>query len=124
DIRVDDSPEPLAELRRLLTIKRAYDHADKGDLEMERGDMAKALFHYSTAESMVPDNIEMMFWHAVTLANNGHHDDAKHLFSLVFEKDEKWRELARRLVPSGLLKVTDEQLERIVKVKTRQCSIK
>jgi uncharacterized Ntn-hydrolase superfamily protein len=124
DLRVDDAPEPLAELRRLLRTKRAYDHADKGDLEMERGDMAKALFHYSEAESMMPDNAEMMFWHAVTLANNGHHDDARHLFTMIFEKDDNWRELARRLVPAGLLKVTDEQLERIVRVKPRQCSIK
>jgi len=124
DLRVEDHPEPLAELRRLLTIKRAYQHMDKGDQEMEKGDMAKALFHYSSAEAMVPDNEEMMFWHAVTLANTGFLDDAQHLFEMVFDKDDRWRELAKRLVPGGFLTVTEEQLEKIVRVKHRQCSIK
>lgn len=124
DLRVDDSHQPLEELRRLLSVKRAYEHMDQGDLEMERGDMAKALYHYSSAEEMVPDNEEMMFWHAVTLVNNGHLDDAAHLFNMVFAKNDNWRELLRRLFPAGLLKVTKEQLEGLVKVKDAHCTLK
>jgi uncharacterized Ntn-hydrolase superfamily protein len=124
DLRADDCSDPLAELRRLLKVKMAYDHMNEGDTEIEKGDMAKALFHYSSAESMVPENEEMMFWHAVTLANKGHYGDAKHLFDAVFEKNENWRELAKRLVPAGMLKVTEEQLGKMLEDKPRQCNFK
>jgi uncharacterized Ntn-hydrolase superfamily protein len=30
DLRVDDSPEPLKELRRLVTLQRAYNHNERG----------------------------------------------------------------------------------------------
>ena len=31
DLRVDDHPEPLKELRRLVRLQRAYAHANRGD---------------------------------------------------------------------------------------------
>ena len=36
DLRVEDHPEPLKELRRLVQIRRAYRHMDDGDLATER----------------------------------------------------------------------------------------
>jgi uncharacterized Ntn-hydrolase superfamily protein len=38
DVRVDDAPEPLQELRRLVTLQRAYNHMNAGDLATEKGD--------------------------------------------------------------------------------------
>ena len=35
DIRIDDSPEPLKELKRLIRIHKAYQHANKGDHYLE-----------------------------------------------------------------------------------------
>src|SRR5262249_16344016 len=35
DLRVDDNPEPLRELRRLLVVQRAYEHMNAGDLAVE-----------------------------------------------------------------------------------------
>ena len=71
DLRVDDSREPLEDLKRLLKVHRAYQHMNMGDEAMEREDMPLAMKHYSTAEALFPRNLEMRFWHAVTLANNG-----------------------------------------------------
>ena len=36
DLRVDDSPEPLVELRRLVKLQRAYNHMNAGDLAVEK----------------------------------------------------------------------------------------
>src|SRR5438105_12486985 len=36
DLRVDDSPEPLKELRRLVRLQRAYNHMNAGDAAVER----------------------------------------------------------------------------------------
>jgi len=80
DLRVDDNPEPLAELRRLLNVHRAYEHMNNGDIAVEKNDMKKAMDEYSAAMNMFPDNLEMKFWTAVTLANQKQLDKALPMF--------------------------------------------
>lgn len=115
DLRVDDSREPLDDLKRLLKVHRAYQHMNMGDEAMEREDMPLAMKHYSTAEALFPRNLEMRFWHAVTLANNGRLDEALPIFRHVFAKDRDWRELGLRLVSLGMLKLDEKGLERMKK---------
>ena len=114
DLRVDDSPEPVKEIKRLLKVHRAYEHMNAGDLEVEHGNMDKAMEEYSAAEAMFPDNLEMKYWHAVTLVNNGGLEEALPMFKEVFSKDENWRTMTPRLIDNGLLVVTDEQLKEII----------
>ncbi|MGH9958689.1 MAG: DUF1028 domain-containing protein [Pyrinomonadaceae bacterium] len=54
DLRVDDSLEPLQELRRLVTLQRAYNHMNAGDLAVEHKDNEGALREYGAAEKLVP----------------------------------------------------------------------
>lgn len=116
DLRVDDSPEPIKEIKRLLKVHRAYDHMNAGDLAVEHGDMQLAMKEYSAAEEMFPDNEEMKYWHAVTLVNNGGLGEALPIFKEIFEKNENWKILTPRLVPIGLLTVNDEDLQKIMSV--------
>jgi uncharacterized Ntn-hydrolase superfamily protein len=116
DLRVEDNPAPLEELSRLLKVHRAYDHMNAGDLAVEHGDMKLAMQEYSAAEKMFPDNEEMKYWHAVTLATNGDVEGSLPLFKDVFEKNENWKILTPRLVPIGLLNVNEEQLKRILSI--------
>ena len=69
DLRVDDSAEPLKELRRLVTLQRAYNHMNAGDLAVEKKDNEGALREYGAAEKLVPDSAEMVYWHAVAMVN-------------------------------------------------------
>jgi len=117
DLRVEDHSTPLEELSRLLKVHRAYDHMNAGDLAVEHGDMKLAMEEYSAAEEMFPENEEMKYWHAVTLATNGDVEGSLLLFKDVFMKNENWRTLTPRLVPIGLLNVTDEQLQKILNLK-------
>jgi len=114
DIRIDDSSEPLPELRRLLKVHRAYQHMNNGDLAVEKNDMDKAMMEYSSAMKMFPDNLEMKFWTAVALANKGKMEEAIPMFKDIFKKDKNWKDLTPRLLPNGLLKVTPEQLSEIL----------
>ncbi len=114
DLRVDDSPEPLVELRRLLKVHRAYEHMNNGDLAVEKNDMETAMKEYSAAMQMFPENLEMKYWTAITLANNGRFDEALPMLRDVFTKDKNWKELTPRLVPSGLLNVSKDQLVKIM----------
>jgi len=114
DLRVDDSPEPLKELRRLITLQRAYNHMNAGDLAMEKKDNEAALREYSAAEKLVPDNAEMIYWHAVALVNMNRTEDALPLFRKVFAMDKNWMTLTPRLVKSGLLPDDPKLIERIL----------
>jgi uncharacterized Ntn-hydrolase superfamily protein len=117
DIRVDDHPSPLLELKRLLSVHRAYGHMNAGDLAIEQGDFQTAMKEYAAAESMFPENIEMKFWHAINLANTGKVMDSLPLFLQVFKKEERWRKLTQRLTKNGLLTVSKVDLQKILTVK-------
>ena len=112
DLRVDDHPEPLRELRRLLTLQRAYNHMNEGDLAVEAKDNARALREYSAASALAPGNLEMLYWHAVALASMGRVDDALPLFRRVFDADRNWMQLTRRLPKARLL--SEDAVRRIV----------
>jgi len=116
DLRVDDSPQPLQELRRLVKLQRAYNHMNAGDLAVEKKDNEGALREYSAAEKLVPDNAEMIYWHAVALVNMGRVDDSLPLFRKVFAMDRNWLTLTPRLPKSGLLPDDAKLIERIVSV--------
>jgi uncharacterized Ntn-hydrolase superfamily protein len=116
DLRLDDHPEPLKEMRRLLKVHKAYGHMNAGDLAVEHGDFKQAMEEYKSAEELFPDNLEMKYWHAVTLSNIGKVDEALPLFKDVFEKNDNWRKLTTRLVPNNLLTVSESDLQRILKL--------
>ncbi len=114
DLRVDDSPEPLQELRRLVKLQRAYNHMNAGDLAVENKDNEGALREYGAAEKLVPDNAEMIYWHAVALVNMGRVDESLPLFRKVFAMDPNWITLTPRLPKSGLLPDDPKIIEKIV----------
>jgi uncharacterized Ntn-hydrolase superfamily protein len=116
DLRVDDSPQPLQELRRLVMLQRAYNHMNAGDLAVEKKDNEGALREYAAAEKLVPSSVEMIYWHAVALVNMGRVDESLPLFRKVFAKDPNWITLTPRLPKSGLLPDDPKVIERIVSV--------
>jgi uncharacterized Ntn-hydrolase superfamily protein len=120
DLRVDDSPEPLRELRRLVKLQRAYNHMNAGDLAVEKKDNEAALREYSAAEKLVPDNAEMVYWHAVALVNMGRVDESLPLFRRVFAMDPNWITLTPRLPKAGLLPDDPKIIQRIVSVGSRK----
>ncbi|MGH1365138.1 MAG: DUF1028 domain-containing protein [Calditrichia bacterium] len=114
DLRVEDHPTPLKEMRRLLTVHKAYEHMNAGDHALETGDEAAALSEYGSAMDIMPKNLEMKYWTAVSLANINKVAEALPLFKTVFAGDKRWRELTPRLRKNGLLNVSDDVLKQIV----------
>ncbi len=114
DLRVDDNAEPLVEIERLLTVARAYEFMNKGDLAMEAEDVDGALKQYGSAEKLFPDNLEMKYWKAVALANSKRFDEAIPIFKAIFKAEDNWRVMTMRLPASGLLNVSKEELEKII----------
>lgn len=87
---------------------------NNGDLAIEHNDMDKAMKEYSAAMKLMPNNLEMQYWTAVTLANNKQVDKALPIFKKVFAGDKNWKELTKRLPAVNLLTVSDAELKRIL----------
>ena len=119
DLRVEDSPEPLKELRRLVNVHRAYQHENAGDLAVEKNDVEGALREYGLAETMNPENLEMKYWHAVSLVNVGKLEESLPIFKTVFQGDPNWIELTSRLPKVDLLKVDEAGLKKILSMGKR-----
>jgi uncharacterized Ntn-hydrolase superfamily protein len=117
DLRVEDHAAPLVELRRLVTLQRAYNLMNEGDLAVEKKDDAGALKAYSAAGALVPDNAEMAYWHAVALVNMGRVDESLPIFAKAFRLHPKWRDLTPRLPKAGLLPDDPKLIARIVAAK-------
>jgi uncharacterized Ntn-hydrolase superfamily protein len=103
DLRVEDHPEPLHELRRLIDLKRAYDHVEEAEQRILGGDVQRALEHYEQAAAAFPDNLEFVFWHGVTLAAAGRVPEARERLERAYAANDGWAELLRRLVTVGLI---------------------
>lgn len=113
DLRIEDHPEPIIEMKRLIRVARAYQHANQGDLYLETGEVDKALKEYDLAAEYYPENPELPFWTAVSLASVDRIDEALPIFKEVFERAPDLRDLVPRLVPAGLLPDDDELIEKI-----------
>lgn len=103
ELRIEDHHQPIEELARLLQIHRAYEHMNAGDVAVEKGDLELARREYSAAGTLAPENLEVRYWQAVTLATTGHLEEALPLFRHVFAADARWVELTSRLVKPGLI---------------------
>lgn len=91
-------PDPVKELRRLLTLHRAY-------VQMRAGEGEAAM-------AAAPGNLEIAFWHALRLVGQGNEDQALPIFRRIFAADPNWKDLVRRLPAAGL--IDEEQARRIV----------
>ncbi len=120
DLRVDDNPRPIAELRRLVRLQRAYAHANHGDELMTEQKVDEALKEYQAASQVAPEILELPFWHAVTLASVGREKEAEPIFRRVFAKEPQWAELLTRLPAAGLLPNDPPLLKRILALAPRR----
>jgi uncharacterized Ntn-hydrolase superfamily protein len=113
DLRVEDSKQPITELRRLVTLWRAYRNVDEGDALMTDGKVEEAMKAYSEAARLAPGNDEILFWQAVTLWKLGREKEATPIFRRVFARDRRWVTLVPRLAPAGILASDPASIRRI-----------
>jgi len=113
DLRIEDHPTPVVELKRLVRLQRAYLHMNAGDLAIEHGDFTAASREYAAAQELAPDIVEIPFWHAVTLAAGGQVEASLPIFREVFAREPFWAELVPRLVRAEILPDDAELLEKI-----------
>lgn len=116
DLRVEDHPEPVEELRRLVRLARAYHKLNEGDEWVTAGDMEAAMDAYRAATELVPDEAtggEAPFWVGVTLVSEGREEEAVPYLQRAQAQYDRWADLLRRLPASGLLPADDALIDRL-----------
>lgn len=115
DLRVEDAPDPLGELRRLVSLQRAYVQLNHGDAMMAAGDLDAALAAYEAATQIVPDSAtdgEAAFWTGVAFAGNGRVDEAVPYLARAAAFGQRWKKLLPRLIRSEMFPDDDVLLDR------------
>jgi uncharacterized Ntn-hydrolase superfamily protein len=121
DLRVEDHPEPLSELRRLVTLSRVYRKMNEGDEWMTHQDIPRALAAYQEALSLAPDAAtggEAAFWTGIGLVSAGRVEEAIPFLRRAQAVHPRWADLIRRFPASGLLPDDPALLDRLVREMT------
>ena len=112
DLRIEDHPDPVPELRRIVTMQIAYDLAD------DQGDAARAGLsapeRYAQARAMAPDAHELVFWEGVRLAVAGDLVAARRELGVAFAADARWRTTLQHLADASREGVTPELAEELL----------
>ncbi|HEY7848006.1 MAG TPA: DUF1028 domain-containing protein [Candidatus Limnocylindria bacterium] len=106
DMRIEDHPDPVPELRRIVTMQLAYDMLDDDGDEAKAGRTAEQ--RYAEARRMAPDAFELVFWRALELATAGDVAAARREMAIAMEADDSWRRTLEHLAESGREGVTPE----------------
>jgi uncharacterized Ntn-hydrolase superfamily protein len=106
DLRIEDHPDPVPELRRIVTMQLAYDLADD-DGEAARAGESSA-DRYARLRQLAPDAYELVFWTGVELAGAGEVEAARRELQIAFAADSRWRTTLQHLADAGREGITPE----------------
>jgi uncharacterized Ntn-hydrolase superfamily protein len=96
-LRVEDHPEPLVELRRLLELHTAYVVAADGDRLAGEGELDAAAAQYRRASELAPANHELLFWAALGAIHAGQLELGTAQLREAITLHPGWAELLRSL---------------------------
>jgi uncharacterized Ntn-hydrolase superfamily protein len=99
ELRVEDHPEPLAELRRLIDIHQAYALTDQGDELITAGDHDAASTAFREALALSPGNHELRFWAGLSEVHGGDLDGGLALVRAAIALQPGWAALLPKLSP-------------------------
>jgi uncharacterized Ntn-hydrolase superfamily protein len=119
NLRVEDSIEPLKELRRLVRLQRAYNLNGQGDDFMAEKKTAEAMKAYEESAKLAPEVVELQFWAALTMYTNGRESEGLKLFREVFSHERLWMDLIPRLAKVGLFPDDPKKIEEVQKQRPR-----
>ncbi len=98
-LRVEDHPDPLVELERLVRLEEAYRLAGRGDECVAEGRHDEAARLFLEAVRRAPESDELRFWAGLGAAQSGDMDTALGHVRAAVAVQPAWRELLARLTP-------------------------
>ncbi len=114
DLRVEDSPQPITELKRLVRLQRAYRLAFKGDDSASEKNWDQAINSYRKAVELAPEKEELRYGLATVLLQAGRDEESLPIFRQVFREHPIWVEITKRNVMSGDLPNDTARIQRVL----------
>lgn len=112
DLRIEDHPNPVPELRRLVNLAEAYallddagDAAHAGMSEAER---------YAESRRRAPEAYELAFWMAIEFAKRGDIEAARRELSVAITADARWRTTLEHMAERANEGMTAELVARLL----------
>lgn len=113
DLRVEDHPRPVEELKRLFRLRKAYLLSDRAEEAAKGGRIEDAMTFSRESWALAPDLVELRFWAAAGLFSSGHEAEALDIFGQVFALEPFWADLIEPLARRGTLPNDPGAIERI-----------
>lgn len=111
DLRVEDSPDPVPELRRLVRYRRGYDWVDRGDELLASRDYLGALDAYRRGLELVPEVDELRYWVGLGYLSTSEKEKGREMLRQVFAKDGSWAQLTRDLLRTQVIPLDPGSLQ-------------
>lgn len=106
DLRIEDHPDPVPELRRIVSMQLAYDLLDEAGDAVRAGQSVAE--RYELARRIAPDAYELVFWRGVELAAAGDVEAGRRELQIAFAADARWRTTLEHLAAAQREGVTPE----------------
>ena len=102
DVNVDDHPNPLKELGRLLKVSSIYSEFTNNGYEFE------------LEQSEAKEFPEIAFWTAINLANKGDLERGRELLGIALNDHDGWKELLIRCCENNFFGITKELVDKLL----------
>ncbi|MDI6805337.1 MAG: DUF1028 domain-containing protein [Candidatus Bathyarchaeia archaeon] len=108
DLRVEDHPNPIAELKRLLLLHRIYSLIDEGEEKFAKGDLESSLAVLIKAASPNPNVDDVYVDLGVVYLRLGKKQEAINAFKKALQLNPKMRNLIKQLPKFGWMELSQE----------------
>ncbi len=114
DLRVDDHPNPVGELKRLLSYSRAHRRAAQAIDKVFANDLTGALADLDVCCAAYPNEPEFLFRRTMVLLGLGRVEEARQALQQAHHIHPGWSELLLRFADAGIIPAHREMLEPLV----------
>jgi uncharacterized Ntn-hydrolase superfamily protein len=114
DLRVDDHPDPVGEIARLLPYTRAYQRANRAFEKASAGDLSGALEDIDACCAAYPNEPEFLVRRALFLLAFGRVDDAREMVQRAYRIHPGWAEFVLRFADARITPIPREAVEPLV----------
>jgi uncharacterized Ntn-hydrolase superfamily protein len=120
DVRIEDHPDPLSELERLVRLREAYRLFETGNDSAMDGDLARAAEEQSRARDLAPDDDAIAFGLGLAMMGTGRIDEAQALLEQARSANPRWAVYLRRLAAAGMLPSDPAFLDALMPLNPRE----
>jgi len=105
ELRVEDHPTPVPELKRLLRYQRGYEWVNKGDDLLTSKKYTGALKAYTKGLELVPEVLELKYWVGLSMLGTKEKAMGIDMLKEVFAEDPNWVKITRGIIKTRTLPI-------------------